>query len=105
MARPTGPSSLRRTSALLGMSKSGLHRAQQHVDFAGRYPWLQTLPQNPVLQIRRAIQSIPPNEHIAMMALLEACSAMIKPSDLVRTAREWCDLPEDERQLLYRTYT
>jgi hypothetical protein len=101
MGRPVDDNSLRSLTALLGTSTNALHRVQLFVAFAERYPWLlRSLTQGPILQIRRALQTIPPDEHAAMMALLQQYGNMKSP-ELVRAAFAWCSLPETERRLLY----
>ena len=105
MGRPPSDSSIRTLATALGISKNCLHRAQQHVEFAERYPWLQAFLQTPVLRIRRAIRTIPPDEHDAMMmALLEMHCSSQRPADIARAAAGWCDLPEGERRELYDRY-
>jgi hypothetical protein len=101
MGRPTNHGSLRSIAPFLGISKSGLHRSQLHVAFAERYPWLQSLTQTPVLRIRRALRTIPPDEHDTMMSLLEGYSGM-KASEIARAASAWCDLSAEQRRSLYK---
>jgi hypothetical protein len=104
MGRPPGNKSIRTLAPLIGVSKSGLHRAQQHVEFAERYPWLQAFTQSPVLRIRRAIRTIAPEESDVMMALLELYCDSQTAAAIARVAACWCALSKGERRELYERY-
>jgi hypothetical protein len=104
MGRRTDERSLRSIAPGLGVSKSELHRMQQFVEFAKRYKWIQSFTQTPALEIRRALQRIPPDEHGAMMDLLEQCYTRMKAPDVVRAAVAWCDSAESKRRSLYERY-
>ena len=79
--KPVGGVSRAERAKDIGVPEETPRRAEQHVDLAERYPWLQSEEwrQSDVLRLRRHLQRIPVAEHDALCQFIEKAAEPFHP--------------------------
>lgn len=100
--RPSDPASTRAVAQALGTSRQNIERAEQHVQAAERFPFMQggQWRQSQVLAVRESLEKIPESEQGKVAGVL-SCAKVIDPATAVKMVVNLAAKPKPERQAIY----
>jgi hypothetical protein len=102
--RPAKPTSTRAVAAALGVSRTDVHRAEQHVETVERLPWMKGWKQAQVLAVRDRLEDL--NEHEQQqVARILGCAPAWKPAAAIELVEKIVAKPRKEREQLYALST
>jgi ParB-like chromosome segregation protein Spo0J len=86
----------------IGSSETSLIRAEQHIETAERFPFMQarTWRQSDVLRIREGLEELPAEEREAAAGVLR-CAKLLDPETAVELVDNLTAKKPDERQVIY----
>ena len=100
--RPSQSDSTRAVAAALGTSQSSVIRAEQHVETAEKFPFMQAASwrQSDVLRVRERIEELPTEEREAAADVL-GCAKLLDPSKAVELVENITAKKPEERKVIY----
>jgi ParB family transcriptional regulator, chromosome partitioning protein len=101
--RPADPTSTRAIADALGTSRQSIERAEQHVETAERFPFMQGAAwrQSHVLAVREKVAELPATEQEHAISVL-GCAKVMDPALAVSLVEKLANKPEPERKQIYQ---
>ena len=100
--RPSQPDSTRAIASALGTSMQSIERAEQHVETAEKFPFMQgnSWRQSNVLAVRESLEALPEAEHNSVVGVL-ACAKLLDPDTAVSLVTNIAKKKPEERTEVY----